>query len=295
MWLTASLRGVVVLDVSIDILKDGVHSGIASGAVPSTFRILRILLDRLEDPMTGMMKLPVLQAQMTEAEIAKVAEGAKLLGPVAEEFPFVEGAHAVHGTDQVANIMGNTWQVRLLPSGRSSERPSDSLCTQATLSVTGMSGVPPHETAGNVLRPNTTARLSIRLPPGVDADAAYDAIAAELTRDAPYGAKITLQGEPHNGHGWKLNPLPAHITDSVDNASKAYFGKGYAVLGEGGSIPFVMDLQKALPDSAFIVSGILGPGNNAHGPNENLVIDYANKFTMCMAQILGDVAVAGKK
>ncbi|MCA9543929.1 MAG: M20/M25/M40 family metallo-hydrolase, partial [Myxococcales bacterium] len=245
LWNTTSLRGLVGGTLRVDIVREGLHSGGASGAVPSSFRIARILLDRIEDVQTGLIKLPALQAEVPQARREQNALAAQVLGD--EPFPFVEGAGPVHA-DPAANHLARTWQ--------------------ATLSVTGVDGVPPIATAGNVLRPYTALKLSLRLPPSVDGQTAYRAVKAELEREPPYGARVSFIGD--FATGWDAPPIAEWLHASATKASQAFYGKPMMYMGEGGTIPFMGMLGQKFPEAQFLITGVLGPESNAHGPNEFL-------------------------
>ena len=264
LWLTVSLRGMVHAKLSATVLREGVHSGFSSGVVPSSFRVLRQLLSRLEDESTGAMRLPELQAEVPPDRLAEVRKMAAELGDaVWTQFPFTHGVQPM-GSDNVDRILGRTWR--------------------STLSVTGAAGMPPLESAGNVLRPQTSLALSIRLPPTADAGRALDAVKRELTRDPPSGARIALDADAQGG--WNAPSIAPWLGSVLEQASQQNFGRAFMCMGEGGSIPFMGMLGAAYPDAQFMITGVLGPGSNAHGPNEFLHIDFARKLTVCVAQVL---------
>ena len=267
LWCTASLRGVVVGSLEVALLREGLHSGDASGVAASTFRILRGLLDRIEDVNTGEVKLPALHAEIPEARIEQTRAVAAALGKqVYSAYPFHEGAGPV--TDDPTELLLNrTW------------RP--------TLSVTGADGLPSVSNAGNVLRPYTHAKLSLRLPPTVGSGAAIAALKQELERDPPYGAKVAF-AHAEGAAGWDAPPVADWLSSSLDAASQTYFGAGALHRGEGGSIPFMGMLGEKFPEAQFMITGVLGPNSNAHGPNEFLHIPTAKRLTCCVAQVLRD-------
>jgi acetylornithine deacetylase/succinyl-diaminopimelate desuccinylase-like protein len=269
LWATTSLRGLVNIAVRVAVLREGVHSGIASGVVPSTFRIMRQLLDRLEDPVTGRVLLPTLHTDLPpERRAEAVATASVLHHPIAGDFPFVDGAVPMVD-DPVEQLINTTW------------RP--------TLSITGADGLPLTANAGNVLRPFTELRLSFRLPPTVDHAAAARAVGDVLLADPPYGATVTLAGV-ESGPGWNAPSFAPWLRESIDTASRAVFGRPAETLAEGGSIPFMTMLGGRFPDSQFLVIGVGGPGSNAHGPNEFLHMPMAERLTSCVAAVLNDHA-----
>lgn len=278
LWLTSSLRGSLVIDIGVRQLSEGVHSGASSGVVPSTFRIMRQLLDRIEDPVTG--KLPdVCYAPIPETDKKFALSVAQTIGDViVSKYPFLDGvgpfikpdpAHK-YSAEELANLMLKvTWE--------------------PTVSYTGMEGIPSFPAAGNVLRPYTGLKLSIRLPPTVDPQTVFAQLQKELTRDPPYGAHVTVRfdkGQP----GWVAPPLAPWLHQSLLTASQAFYQRPFICQGEGGSIPFMFMLGERFPSTQFVITGVLGPGSNAHGPNEFLHIDMAQKLTACVANVLADQA-----
>ena len=267
LWSTTSLRGMVSGKLTVEILSEGVHSGDASGIVPSSFRILRRIISRLEDETTGAIHLPEANVAIPEARIAQAGIAAQQLGQsVHGKFPFVEGAGPT-GTDLAELVLNRTW------------RPA--------LSVTGQGGMPALADSGNVLRPQTTLVLSLRLPPTADAEAARQALDRLLTTDPPYGARITSSWDKAAA-GWNAPPLADWLERATDAASRAFFGGPAVYMGEGGSIPFMGMLGEKFPEAQFLITGVLGPQSNAHGPNEFLHIPTGKKVTCCVAEILVD-------
>lgn len=268
LWLTSSLRGVIGGILRVDILKDGVHSGDASGIVPSSFRIARQVLSRIEDIETGRVLLPELWTEIPQERKDQIVTAASVLGPDwLARFPFVDGAKPVTA-DVAAAIQAHTWE--------------------PALSVTGASGFPSSDRAGNVLRPFTELKLSMRLPPGVDAVAASEAMKVALESNPPYGAKVSFHVESPAA-GWSAPATAPWLAEVIDTASKNCFGQAPAVMGEGGSIPFMAMLGKRFPQAQFVITGVLGPESNAHGPNEFLHIPTFHKITASIATILANV------
>jgi acetylornithine deacetylase/succinyl-diaminopimelate desuccinylase-like protein len=267
LWLTTSLRGVVAGTLNVEILREGVHSGHASGIVPSSFRIFRQLLSRLEDEATGAVRPEALYAQIPAERVAQARQAAASLGEiVSSEFPFVPGAGAVD--DDLTELMLNrSW------------RPQ--------LAVTGMAGLPQPGDAGNVLLPFTTAKLSLRIPPTLDAAAATATVKTLLETDPPYGAKVEFSGQVGSS-GWNAPALAPWLEAALAKASAAAFGAPPAYVGEGGSIPFMAMLGERFPAAQFVVTGVLGPHSNAHGPNEFLHIPTGRKITEVIAHVLAD-------
>ena len=271
LWITTSLRGLVGGTLTVSTLDEGVHSGAASGVVPSTFRILRELLDRLEDARSGAILPPALHVEIPDERRRQAAAAAEVLGPaVAAGFPFSGRTRPVVD-DVTEQLLNRTW------------RPQ--------LEITGAAGLPALESAGNVLRPRTTLKLSLRLPPTLDARAATAALRAMLTAEPPYSASVGF--EPEQGtSGWNAPPLAGWLAESVARASRDCFGREACFQGEGGTIPFMAMLGERFPQAQFVITGVLGPRSNAHGPNEFLHLETGMRLTGCVARILADHARA---
>ena len=274
MWLTTSLRGLTGGNLTVCVLDEGVHSGDASGVVASSFRILRQLLSRLEDQDTGQIVPPQFHVEIPAQRLEQAQQSAKVLDDeIFSKFPFVEGMHPV-ASDLGELVLNRTW------------RPA--------LAVTGIGGIPPLDSAGNVLRPFTAAKLSLRLPPTLDAGNAGTALKTLLESDPPYGAKVTFDLEKA-GSGWNAPALAPWLEQSVDAASREFFGPPPAYMGEGGSIPFMGMLGEKFPGAQFLITGVLGPHSNAHGPNEFIHIPTGKRVTMCVAKVIADHYIASQQ
>jgi acetylornithine deacetylase/succinyl-diaminopimelate desuccinylase-like protein len=264
LWVTTSLRGLVHAVVSVTVLTEGVHSGSAGGLVPSSFRILRQLLSRLEDETTGELLLPELHVEVPTDRVAQAKQAADELGDtMGESFPVVDGLTLVGG-DPTERLLNRTW------------RP--------TLATVGMDGIPSTVSGGNVLRPFTRAAFSLRLPPTVDPEHAMAAVRDALTADPPYGAHVDVDVE--GAAGWNAPAVAPWLEEAVDTASVAAFGEPARYVGEGGSIPFMAQLGERFPDAQFVITGVLGPGSNAHGPNEFLHVPTVKAVTAAVAHVL---------
>ncbi|WP_456242802.1 M20/M25/M40 family metallo-hydrolase [Actinopolyspora lacussalsi] len=265
LWLTTSLRGMVQLNVTVRVLDAGQHSGAASGLVPDSFRVARQLLDRLEDSATGEIRLPELNVRVPENRVAEARAGVEAApGLVRESIELPEGMRMI--SDDEAELALNNWW-----------RP--------TLSVIGADGLPHPSEAGNVLRPHTTLDLSFRLPPTADPQRALDAVRTALQTDVPYGASVEF-GHAEAGQGFNAPDTAEWLNDALDSAGTEVFGNDWRTMGLGGSIPFMGLLHDNYPDAQFVVTGALGPGSNAHVPDESLHLDYAAKVTSAVAYVL---------
>ena len=261
LWATTSLRGLVGVVVTVRVLDKGVHSGSAGGVVPSSFRLLRALLERIEDASTGELLVPELHAPIPPDRAAELAATASELGldGVSGGFPVAPGS------DPVAVLRARTWE------------PS--------LAYTGADGFAPVATAGNVLRAATTMKLSFRLPPTADPDAAATALHKTLTDDPPAGATVEVE-VADTGAGWNAPVFAPWLSHALEAGSAAAYGQPARTIGEGGSIPFMAMLGERFPSAQFLITGVLGPGSNAHGPNESLHVPYATRLTEAVAHVL---------
>ena len=267
LWMTTSLRGSIVGNLTVEVLTEGVHSGDASGIVPSSFRILRSILDRLEDSRTGRIVPEWLYVDVPPDRLEDAKATARVLGDeVWSKFPFFGDTQPI-SKDPLELLLNRTW------------RPA--------LAYIGQAGLPDLVQGGNVLRPKTSIKLSLRVPPSLDATDLERRMKDLLESDPPYGARVTFDAEK-GGAGWVAPKIAPWLEESVERSSQAYFGKTAMTFGEGGSIPFMGMLGAKYPDAQFLITGVLGPQSNAHGPNEFLHIAYAEALTACVAQVLTD-------
>jgi len=276
LWLTTSLRGMGGGVLKVEVLDEGVHSGDASGVVPSSFRIMRHVLDRLEDSATGRLLPQSFHCAIPADRLAQAKATAATLGDeLYKRFPWAhydcEGSSAFTlpmTTDPVEALLNRTW------------RP--------TLSVTGAEGFPALKDAGNVLRPYTAFKLSLRFPPLVDAAVAVRELKKLLEDNAPYNAKVTFEGGG-GSTGWNAPSTVPWFETALNDASQNFFGAPCGTIGQGGTIPLMNMLSKGFPKAQMMVCGVLGPKSNAHGPNEFLHVPYAKKLTAAVAHVMARV------
>lgn len=267
-WCTTSLRGNLVGTLRVDVLTEGVHSGMASGIVPSSFRIARRLLERVENAETGKL-IDALWCKIPEDRLQQARAAAQALGKsVHGKMPFAGGTRPT-SDDPYELLLNSTW------------RP--------TLSVTGAEGMPSLQNAGNVLRPFTALKLSFRLPAGVEAQAAAAAVKKALESDPPYGAKVAFEVESSMG-GWNAPSAAPWLEAAIQSASQTFFGRDAMYMGVGGTIPFMGMLSEKFPRTQFLITGVLGPHSNAHGPNEFLDIATGKRVTACVAHVVAEHA-----
>jgi acetylornithine deacetylase/succinyl-diaminopimelate desuccinylase-like protein len=274
LWCTTSLRGLAGGTLRVDVLKEGVHSGDASGVVPSSFRVLRQVLARVEELDTGKVTIDALHAEIPAERLQQAKTAAQVLEKaVYDKFPFVDGMTPAL-SDLTELVLNRTW------------RPA--------LSVTGVDGIPPLGNAGNVLRPHTAVKVSMRLPPTTDGKKAGEALKAALIAKPPYGAKVTFDLEKA-ASGWNAPAQSLWLTAAIDEASQSAFGKPPMYMGEGGTIPFMGMLGEKFPHAQFMITGVLGPQSNAHGPNEFLHIPTGKKVTAAVAAVVAKHFEASKQ
>lgn len=269
LWCTTSLRGNLTGTLRVKVLEEGVHSGMGTGIAPTPFRVAAEVLRRVENPLNGDLLIEELQASIPKDRRVQIESAARVLGDtVARKLPFAKGVRPL-SSDPVELLINSTW------------RP--------TVAVTGADGLPAVGSAGNVLLPELAFKLSLRLAPTTDAALAERAVKNALERDPPYGAQVRFEDASCAG-GWNAPPLSAWLEESINQASRLVYGKDAVHLGCGGSIPFMAMLGERFPRTQFFITGVLGPQANAHGPNEFLHLDYAQKLTVCVSLVLADHA-----
>jgi acetylornithine deacetylase/succinyl-diaminopimelate desuccinylase-like protein len=263
-WSTVSLRGMIACELRADVLTEGVHSGSASGLVPSSFRVLKQLISRIEDEATGKIKIAELHSKIPLHRIKEIEKMVVALNGSPEAFPWHQDM--MPSTEEpIEGMMRRTW------------KPS--------LSIVGVDGLPSMKDGGNVLRPFTALKLSFRLPPDIDCHLAMDSVNKILTEDPPYSASISIDWE-EPANGWNAPELAPWLENAIQKASETFYGRPALSMGEGGTIPFMAMLGKKFPEAQFVITGVLGPESNAHGPNEFLHIPFAKKLSASIGFIL---------
>jgi acetylornithine deacetylase/succinyl-diaminopimelate desuccinylase-like protein len=279
LWVTTSLRGLVNGTLEVKVLEEGVHSGDAGGVVPSSFRIARQVLDRIDDSRTGVVKPAAFNGEIPADRLEQAKQAAAILGEATwKRFPWASSCCDDPATasifaepvtrDPVEVVLNRTWR--------------------AALAVTGADGLPPTHSSGNVQRPSTTLKLSLRLPPTVEANGAAAKLKQVLEADPPYNARVTFSYD-QAANGWNAPVVAPWFGAALDAASQANFGKPAAYMGEGGTIPFMGMLGEKFPAAQFMITGVLGPQSNAHGPNEFLHIGCAKKLSVAVAAIVAQL------
>jgi len=266
LWCTTSLRGIIEGTLHIATLKIPVHSGAGSGIIPSSFRIMRRLLGKIEDAATGKVLLKICHVKIPQTYKTQAHRVAKLLGKkVYTEFPLI--GRMVQPVTKKHNelLLNRSW------------RP--------TLSVIGAEGLPHIEDAGSVLRPHITLQLSLRIPPFCNPHQVAKKLQKTLETTPPYGAHVKFTPTVIVS-GWASNVIQPWLQKILDRTAKTYFGKPALSIGDGGSIGVIPVLQQAFPQAQFVLTGACGPQSNEHGPNESLYLPMAKKITCCIAEIL---------
>lgn len=274
LWCTTSLRGLAGGNLKVSVLSEGVHSGDASGIVPSSFRLLRQLLSRLEDEATGKILVEDLYVDIPDERRQQAERASEVLGTeIWDKFPFLPGMTPMD-PDLTELVLNRTW------------RPA--------LSVTGVDGMPPLSSAGNVLRPHTAIKLSLRLPPTLEPKRAGEVLKRLFEANPPHGCKVEVELEKAST-GWNAPALAPWLEHAIDHASQEYFGAPAMYMGEGGTIPFMGMLGEKFPGAQFMITGVLGPHSNAHGPNEFLHIPTGKRVTSAVAKVIAEHYVASEK
>jgi acetylornithine deacetylase/succinyl-diaminopimelate desuccinylase-like protein len=264
-WVTTNLRGMVGGDLEVSTVREGIHSGDASGIVPSSFRIVRLLLSRLENPETGEILLKELYSEIPAHRLREAGETAAVMGDaVYSKFPWQPGAQPV-STDLTTLIINRTWKPQL--------------------AITGAAGLPPLDRAGSVLRPRTAVRVSLRIPPLVDARTVAPRLKRLFESNPPYGASVSYSAD-QSADGWDAPPAAPWLEEAIRRGSQMFFGKPACYMGEGGTLPLLTMLGERFPKAQFLVTGVLGPYSNAHGPNECLDLRTAKNLTGMVATVL---------
>ena len=266
--LSTSLRGALNFSLKVSVLEKSMHSGVASGIVPSSFRIARELLERIESGKTGEM-VPELQVPVPEQKLKEASANAKLNGSgIHTSLCMCKGVQPV--TLNLEELyLNNVWK--------------------AQMEVIGQGGIPSLAQAGNVLRDHTELLVSLRTPPTLSCTAAFDTIKNILTSQVPYNAKVEVEMESF-GDGWFSGHLSAALISTVDKHSMEVFGNPALLYGSGCTIPFIHLIQQQLPKTLLLVTGADLPDSGIHGPNERLDIEFLVRFAKTFACILVDLS-----
>lgn len=265
LWLTQSLRGLVNGFLTVETISGTIHSGLATGVVPSATRILRMLLARIENPETGHILNEVISPPLSAAFREYADTVARDVSDYVDTFELPEGLKV--SADTLPELVANN-------------------LVRAGLEVTGISGLPEAEASGNVMVGKVTARLSLRIPPGVDPDTVAVELKQIFETDPPYGAKVSYELQSRGDWGYMAKPFSESMKKRVHAATKECFGTEPGLLGVGASIPFVQIMVNQFPNAEHVLTGILSQSSHAHGPNENMSISKVKRLTHFVAQFL---------
>ena len=268
-WMTEALRGLVSGTLSVKVSHEGIHSGNSGGSIPSSFRIQRILLDRVEDSSSGKVLIPEMHVDIPEQIREKAMALREIVGDsIWEQFPTVDTLRQASETTEDM-IVAMNWE--------------------PTLSIIGADGIPSVQDAGNVLRTNTDLKLSFRIPPGVDSESAIARAKVILEEDPPYGAEVTFTPDSC-ADGFHAPPLDGPISEAIQEASMELTGLPPLATWTGGTIPFMSMMQGKYPEAMFLCTGTSGPGNNAHGPDEKLHIPSSKRLTVALSATIAAIS-----
>jgi len=268
-WMTEALRGLVSGTLSVKVSHEGIHSGNSGGSIPSSFRIMRSLLDRVEDSTTGEVLIPEMHVEISPEVHDKATALAEVVGAsIWEQFPTVDN---------------------LVPVADSTEEMIVAMNWEPTLCVIGADGIPAVQVAGNVLRTNTDLKLSFRIPPGVDSEAVISIVKETLEKDPPFGAEVSFIPDSC-ADGFHAPPLEGKVRDAIHEASMSLTGLPPLTTWTGGTIPFMAMMQRKYPEAMFLCTGTSGPGNNAHGPDEKMHIPSSKRLTAVLSSTIAAIS-----
>ncbi len=264
LYVTTNFRGILRATLKVSVLNHGVHSGVASGIVPDSFMIARNLLDRLEDSSSGKILDKAFYTTIPATRLEQLREKAKRITSFKHDFPWINAPITLSKTIE-ENLIAQTW----LPQ----------------LTIIGAQGLPDINKAGNVLRASTSLKLSLRLPPMIDSQAAESALKRILLDDPPFGASVELS-DVSSSEGWNAPEEAEWLSREINDASLDIFGKPAVYSGEGGTLSICNVFQSTCPKAQFLLTGVLGPNSNAHGPDEALRLDYVEKLCCALSRII---------
>jgi acetylornithine deacetylase/succinyl-diaminopimelate desuccinylase-like protein len=250
--LTVSLRGIVACDIEVRTLDHAVHSGEFGGPIPDALTVLAKTLATLHDA-TG------------NVAVAGLAQGK------ADPLDLTE--------DELRKQVGMRPGTKLIGEGGITDR----MWMKASISILGVDA-PKLTESTNQLVPSARARVSMRIPPGQDADAAMKALTDHLRKNVPWGADVSISPRGH-GRPYKLS-AEGKTYDAMRRAMKDAFGRDPVNMGAGGTIPFVADFAKMLPDAALLLTGAGDPYSNAHSEDESVDLADVERATLAEALFL---------
>lgn len=257
--LTTSLRGNTCVDVTVRGLKHPVHSGQYGGPILDSNTLAAMLIASLYD-----------------------ADGDLAVPGIAAEEP-VGGLQRDVDETGVRADAGIVDSYRLAGTGSLASR----LWTKPSLTVIGFDAHPV-DGSFNVISPETRFRLSLRTAPGQDPAEAQTALADFLVSHPPFGAEVEVT-RLENGRGWAMDPDAVATKDALEAMEEA-FGVAPINQGQGGSIPFIPELQRIFPEAQVLVTGPEDPKANAHSPNESISLSGLKNNVITEALLLAKLA-----
>ena len=265
LWLTTSLRGMITGVLEVAVLTEGMHSGMAAGIVPSAMQIMQQQLANVTIPGSTTLAIPALNAVIPKIRQQQIITTANILkDSVYSDFSFVKDVQPLHSS-HAELLSKQTWQ--------------------NAYEIIGIDGLPGIEEAGNVHPAAIAAKISIRTPPTCNTTKALPELIKSLTTKPPFNSKVSFT-PLENSDGWHANYATDKLTAIINESSNKFFQQDCAYMGEGGSIPLINFLQNKFPETDFLITGILGPHANAHGPNEFLHLGAVKKLSSCLSYIL---------
>jgi acetylornithine deacetylase/succinyl-diaminopimelate desuccinylase-like protein len=234
--LTSSLRGLVDCTVEVTTIGTAVHSGEFGGPFPDAITVLGRIIAALHDDagnvaVTGLVEGEAGDVDLTEEELRRqtgAVEGLELIG--------------------TGSLTTRMWR-------------------KPAISVLAVDA-PPINQAINQIVPRARAKVSMRIPPGQDPDAAMAALTAHIEAAAPWGARVTVTP------GARAEAIEIDTTGPAPRLFAEALAIGYDApvveVGVGGTIPLVAALLGAHPEAAMILKGVADRTSNAHGPDESV-------------------------
>ncbi len=248
--LTTTLRGLVDGTITVRTLDHAVHSGMYGGAVPDAMLATVRLLDSLWDD-DGSVAIPGLISR----------------SDAAVEYPEPDLRADSGVLDGVSLIGGGSLASRLW--------------TQPALAIIGIDA-PSVDQASNTLAASVRVKFSLRIAPGQQPEAAFDAFAAAVAERVPFGAQVTVDANEF-GQAFAADTA-GEVYAKARQALAEAWGAEPVDMGIGGSIPFIADLVSVYPEATVLVTGIEDPDSRAHGENESLHLAVFERA--CLAEAL---------
>ena len=246
--LTTSLRGLVDCIVTTQTLQHPVHSGSFGGTYPDANTVLARVLASLHNDdgsvaVEGLVEYDADPLDLTEEELASQ------MRPVGD--------------------------LELIGRGSLTSR----LWTRPSISVLAIDSVPINE-AINQLVPVASAKVSMRIAPGQDPEAAMNALVSHIEAAAPWGAQVKVQRGAMGAAIDIATDGPAF--DAYRDGMREGYGRQPIEAGMGGSIPFVAELSNLYPEAALLLIGVADPTSQYHAPNES--VEFADIISAAIAQ-----------